>query len=173
MFALRMKQISFKNPNLWLLIAFIHLFIVTLGAFSFNPGALSYYFQASGAGADYSFFSKGVGDQIRIIFDVTGSKGEHKIVQLEKGHNRETAIRIENLFDKLDRDTSDKVNFRRVYLASLAGSVFGQNPDARDVTVKIESYSVVTMDEYRQGSRGRWVEVYSGKFEQKAKEKLL
>ncbi|WP_433935238.1 hypothetical protein AB3662_11100 [Sorangium cellulosum] len=57
---------------------------------------------------------------------------------------------------------------RRSLIASWVAKVFAKHPEAESVAVRLESYDLPSMAEYRAGKQPRWYVEYQAKFKMKA-----
>lgn len=160
-----------RRYRIWLGISLLHLTAVALGASYLGYSwagplapALDYYGALSGAGSSYGFFAPGISSQLRATFEVIDKAGHRRPVELTTGASAEADLRVGNIIDEFASDAEDPVVFQRSLSSSLAGTVFGRNPDAARVAVKLENYKPVSMVEYRAGARGRWEPLYQATF---------
>jgi hypothetical protein len=147
-------------------LAAAHLSLVVCGACSLSPlpktsvagQALRYYGVLSGADNGYGFFSPNVASTYRARFAIEGD-GPARAVELGVPVNNEVGLRAATpliLFNIAE--------LHDPMAASWAGTIFGQHPDARQVTVRVEEYDIPTLRAYRQGERPRWRPVYEALF---------
>ena len=165
-----------RRGYLWLALAAGHLVLVTLGAGSVNlrelglPGrALEEYGGLSGANSGYGFFAPGVGFQLGARFDVVDGDGVTTPASLATGTSHEADIRVGNIIDQFgtvedEDDEEAAARVRRALAASLAGKVFGRHPEAVAVVVRLETFTPVSMKDWRGGERPRWSPLYTAKF---------
>jgi hypothetical protein len=152
-------------------IALFHLGMVALGAASIDFSEetwlgkiLVFYGNFTGAGTGYGFFAPGVTGQIRARFEVIDKDGNKSMTVLEKHQTHEADLRVGNIIDQFLGDANDDKDVQRSLAASLAGTVFGRSPSAREVVVRLESFTPPSMAEYREGKRPEWVPLYSASF---------
>lgn len=162
--------------QLGLALVVIHLSLVAFGISEIEfdskkplGKAFAVYGDLTGASAGYGFFSPGVESQLRAQFDVTKADKSTRTIQLEEGMNSEAFIRtgdiIEKYYQAFDEEDSD--DMQRDLSASLAASVFGRFPTATDVRVRIDEFSTVSMNDYREGKRPEWKNLYTAHFSKK------
>jgi len=159
--------------KLWLFLALVHVVFVGLGAFNvpltdayFAP-LYRYYGRVTGASSGYAFFAPGVGSQLRATFEVYDKQGALiATVPMEKGTNREADLRIGNIIGWFWKDSSDRA-IQRSMTASWAGKIFGRYPNAAEVVVLLDEYTMPSMEEYRGGKRAQWEKYYKARFARK------
>lgn len=151
-----------------------HLLLVGLGASYVDltrlgpiGEALNLYGEATGSSHSYGFFAPGVGSQVRARFEVVDESGKNEMISLQSGASHEGDLRVGNIIDQfvhmLD-EVEEQENLRRSLAASLAGSVFGEYPKAREVVVHLDEFVPVSMADYRAGERAKWDEIYTARF---------
>lgn len=148
-----------------------HLSFVVLGALSLDPWSklgkigmiLTFYGEATGASSGYGFFAPGVGSQLRSKFFTESFNGITAEALLANPLNRESDLRLGNLVGWFWNDRADR-KIQRSLAASWAGKIFGDDPGARTVTVRLESYYLPSMKQYREGQRPDWRFFYEAKF---------
>ena len=74
--------------------------------------------------------------------------------------DRELSIRYNNLKSFLCKQ-DEQQDVRRATAGSIAGKAFAIKPSAQSVTVRTMVFMPVSMAEYREGKRGKWIEIYS------------
>lgn len=158
-------------------LAALHLVMVCLGASQLKVwewpvvgGALSYYGSLTGSGNGYGFFAPGIGDGLKAEFDIERD-GSTFIAQLEQRKNREADLRVGNILGILSRNVEDE-RTRRAVAASWAGKMFAQYPDAKSVTVRLETKGIPEMKDYQAGTRYEWAPFYRAKFVRGQKKKV-
>jgi hypothetical protein len=138
---------------------------VDLSSYGFLGQVVSYYGTLSGAGESYGFFAPGISGQLGVHFDVISKNGKISTLTLKSDTNHEADLRIGNIINHFQETESDHPeNLRRSIAASLAGSVFGHDPDAKEVVVYLDQFLPVSMEEYRKGSRPQWESLYQARF---------
>lgn len=165
-------QVEKGRYHVYLGIAVFHLSLVTLGAAKVDYGALpkigrflTFYGNLTGSNNSYGFFSPGVFDQLRARFEVIDQNGKSQFVPLESGVSHEADLRVGNIIDQLQNDfDDDKMKFQRSLSRSLVGTIFGRYPEAERVTVYLDRFDTISMDEYRKGERPKWSPVYQATF---------
>jgi hypothetical protein len=151
-----------------------HLILVALGAgsVSLSPlGALGDllegYDALSGAGSGYGFFAPGVTGQIVAHFAVLDGEGRPTDVPLATVASHEADLRLGNIVDLFSADDDDDApSVSRALAASLAGTIFGRHPEARQVVVRLEFLEPASMEESRHGGRARRSPLYEAVFAQ-------
>lgn len=159
------------KENIWIGVALFHLVLVGLGAVRLTPHPeetlgkiLSVYGWLSGSSGVYNFFAPGVGQGIRVEFDLIEPKDNKKLtVALEGKTNREAELRTANIIEFMMQTVDDEV-LRRILSASWAAKVLSRYPDKTAVTVRVETLDIPTMSEYRRGIRFDWAPLYEAKF---------
>lgn len=153
----------------------VQLILVIIGAAEIElPGnswlvrALNYYGDASGASAGYGFFAPEVTSQIRATFDIVDKNKRHIRQEWKDETNREVDLRLGDIVEQfLNGDEDEAQNLQHDLAASLSGSVFARHPDAQSVTMKLEQFVPVSMQDFRNGHRAKWTFLYSTTFEHK------
>lgn len=164
-------RVKFKSW-VWLGFALTQLLLVIVGANQWvnweklgKLGAgLSFYSDMTGASSGYGFFAPGVGSQLRAKFEVFQEGVPPQEVLLETGHSQESDLRVGNIVGWFWREDSTR-DLKRAMAASWAGKMFGRFPKADQVVVRVESYELVSMKEYREGKRPGWKPFYRATFE--------
>ena len=153
-------------------LAALHAALVVCGAsgLHFNgPGAipevLNYYSVISGAERGFGFFAPSVNSQARITFHILDRSGQISQHTLGEDASDESVLRIDNIGSKFWQilDSGNR-ELRDAFTASWAGKVFASYPEAQEVTINLETYQLVSMDEFRAGKRPEWAKVYAAKF---------
>ena len=129
----------------------LHIDVAAEGAIG---RAAAYYSQLTGASNQYGFFSEDVGSMPRATFDV---KEDGKITTdtLETGASREADFHIVLLINSI-LGVDDDEEMESAIAASMAGKIFARHPTAESVMVRVQSYRLPTMAEYRNGARPAW-----------------
>ncbi|KYF77652.1 hypothetical protein BE11_34805 [Sorangium cellulosum] len=128
--------------------------------------AVGYYGALSGASSAYSFFAPSVGPLPWATFQVRDRAGTLTTEVLETGASREADLRVKNIIG-MYWDEQDPA-MRRSLVASWVAKVFAKHPEAESVVVRLESYDLPPMAEYRAGKQPRWYVEYQAKFNMKA-----
>lgn len=157
-----------------LILALTHLVLVACGASHFyfwNFGSvgrvLDRYGILSGAGNSYPFFAPVVGTSIRAQFDLFDKNGK-KIGEddLMNGATREINLRISNIVEMIDEDITQEET-RHLLAASWVGKIFARHPEASKVTLRVETFDLPPMEEYKKGERYDWEQIYTASFAKK------
>lgn len=168
-----------KKKSFLFTVVGIHLIFVCFGATQLRPwgrwekisAVLDYYGTLSGANSGYGFFAPRVGSQLQAVFEITDSSGKSQTVSLTDGLNREASLRVRKLIDWYWNDENNK-NLQRSLAASWAGKMFARYPSSASVTVRLETYHLPSMGEYKEGKRPHWRPIYRAKFERQIKRKV-
>ncbi|WP_437589320.1 hypothetical protein [Sorangium sp. So ce1000] len=155
-------------------VAAIHLVLVlVLGVLhvrlpygSWVERTVGYYGALSGASSAYSFFAPSVGPLLWATFQVRDRAGSLTTEALETGASHEADLRVKNIVDMYWDEQDPAV--RRSLVASWAAKVFSKHPEAESVVVRLESYDLPSMAEYRAGKQPQWNVEYQAKFNLKA-----
>jgi hypothetical protein len=146
-----------------------HLGLVVMGALQIHPDgdgwlarALAVYGGLSGAESGYAFFADSITPLPRARFHVSDAGGAILIDALESGFSRETEIRILNLVTPFLNVEDPTI--QRSIAASWAGKVLARHPAAEGVLVRLETYDLPSMPEYREGKRSGWNLQYEAQF---------
>lgn len=151
--------------------AFLHLTLVTLSALyikiaDFIPGknVIDIYRKASGADSSYGFFAPAIGSKTRAVFDFVDEDGKKfENISLSSKKEREIQIRLGGLYDEFTKKDLS-ANFRKPLAASLAAAIFSKFTNAKEVTLHVEEFWPITMQEYQKGQRAHWSEYYQARF---------
>lgn len=163
-----------------LLIAFGvgHILLVACGAAGLLQGpidnpvedATRAYAKLSGADNGYGFFAPEVGAQFRTVFIMKDDAGRPWKQDLKLGRSSEANLRFTGISSQIiDMPPGP----RHRLLQSFAAMMFGRNPEARTVTVRLEIWGFdrtteiadyPTMAEYRSGVRPQWLPVLDATF---------
>lgn len=163
-----------------LLIAFGigHILLVACGAAGLMKGPINNpvsdaaraYAKLSGADNGYGFFAPNVGAQFRTVFIMQDAAGREWQQDLNIGSSSEANLRFTGISSQLV-DLPPVPRHR--LLQSFAAMMFGRNPDAKTVTVRLEIYGFdrsrdvadfPTMAEYREGVRPEWLPMLDATF---------
>ena len=152
-------------------LAMLQLVLVALGALEIelpNLGGLSkvlnIYGSATGANYSYGFFAPGIDGQLRARFQL-GTGKNARIVSLDTPSTHESALRVGNIIDQFwEPDDSDGEEVHHALLASLAGKMLSRHPEAKVISVKLERFDPVSMQQYLQGERPQWEEFYEATY---------
>lgn len=162
---------NLKMKRFWGVTAVTHLVLVALGALHvgfWNWGPLGRdldtYGLLSGAGSSYPFFAPVVGTSIRAEFDLFDASGAGVGTdRLMNGATRETNLRLSNIVEMIDEDLMNDEN-RHLLGASWAGKIFARHPTASKLTLRVETFDLPTMQEYRGGLRYDWETIYKATY---------
>lgn len=155
-----------------------HILLVACGAASLLKGptknpvedAARAYSKLSGADNGYGFFAPNVGAQFRTVFIMKDAEGREWKQDLKLGSSSEANLRFTGISSQL-ADLPPRARHR--LLMSFAAMMFGRNPEATTVTVRLELYGFdrsreetdyPTMAEYRAGVRPEWLPVLDATF---------
>jgi hypothetical protein len=142
-----------------LIVGVAHLGLVAVGALKVHFGdgwgsrTIAVYAALSGAENFYTFFTPGVGTQIRPIFEVKERSGDVITDVLKKPESSEVDLRVGDLYGVFWWEDEE---LHHTLLASWAGTMFTRHPGAEEVVVCVEACDVPSMEEYRDGDRPAW-----------------
>jgi hypothetical protein len=163
-----------RRALLYSVLAGAHLALVCCGAFSWPvetiPGVgrfLGFYSRNSLASTSYGFFAHSFGGALRVSYSLSVTSEPPRKMYFDTDSNPEASLRMSVLLAVLLKKSTDPIEFQRIVLASLAGSVLESRPDASGVRIEVESFNVPTMAEYRAGMRGEWVNRYRADFQKR------
>ncbi len=145
--------------------------IQLLPATTFPGKLLRIYTGISGADNTYAFFAPGVRHQERVTFTLTDETGRTWQDDLNYGKSHEANLRLGSTANVL-RGVDDETAFH--FMRSMADTMFSRNPQAKTIKVQVQAYGIKlaqegmqvpqvdfpTMDEYRQGKRPEWIDLY-------------
>ncbi|MBZ4375193.1 hypothetical protein [Corallococcus sp. AS-1-6] len=148
-------------------LAVLHLMLVTCGAlhirlFQAPTGTNAWvrgYAHWTGAASRFSFFAPGVSPAVRVSFDVEHPDGEHEQDDFQFD-NDALNVRVYAMLLRFDLNNGQDAMAR-----AWAATMFGQHPEARAVTVRMELLEVPTMEAHRDGAPLVWTETYKAVFE--------
>lgn len=176
-FTERIVKIRQISRQMWLkfavFIALGHLLLVAIGAAELElpsgtwwSRAIDIYGEISGSSSGYGFFSPGVTSQIRASFDIVEKDSTRLTQELKDQSNREVDLRLGDIVEQFlgDEDRQDPMGFQRQLSASLSGAVFAHHEGAKSVTIRLEKFTPVSMEDFRNGMRGQWTPLYSAEF---------
>lgn len=136
----------------------VHVAIVASGAAGIRfahstlPGTLLEIYGAySGADNSYGFFAPGVAAEWRAAFDLYDPATNRWTTRLRTPGNREVALLDSTINGHFARD-----DLRESLAASWAAAAMAEAPSAAAIVVRAEAFLVPTMEDYRDGARGRW-----------------
>ncbi|RKH64885.1 hypothetical protein [Corallococcus aberystwythensis] len=150
-------------------LAAAHLLLAACGALhvpftrvsaTLRPWMLAYA-HWTGASSGFSFFAPGVSPATRVSFDLEGASGEwlHDDFQSD---NSSVNVRMHSMTLRFGIPES-----RDSLARAWAAAMFGRHPDARSVTVRVESLQLPSMEAHLRGSRPLWAEDYRAVFERR------
>src|SRR5262245_49008696 len=121
-----------------------HLIVVALGATGVSPRllglpgqAIDVYMALTGAGHRFGFFAPEVTSQPWASFEVIDGEGKTTTTSLETGSSHEADLRVGDIIDVFGSLGDDAEGLRHDLAASLAGTILGRHPDAREVVVRL------------------------------------
>ena len=146
-----------------LLLSQFNLSLVPLGSIE---NFLHFYGLVTGSGTNYGFFSPGIGGQLKAQFEITDSNNHKYFTPLQPQTTHEVDLRISNIIDQFAYNSNLPIekNFKRSLAASLAGTIFGEHSNAKQVRVMLEEYNPVSIQEYVEGERAQWNPIYQATF---------
>lgn len=163
--------------RLWMGIALLHLFLVTLGAGGVQltlPGLagpmMDLYNRVTGAGFGYAFFTPGIYNQMVARFEVIDNAGRARKVALVTGVNKEADLRVISVLDQFafpladGRRPAEVAAIRRSLSASLARNFFRRYPDTREVVVHLDDYEPVSREDYLKGGKPKVTSLYRAQY---------
>ncbi|WP_404365167.1 hypothetical protein ACIHQR_33190 [Corallococcus coralloides] len=115
----------------------------------------------TGSSSGFSFFAPGVSPAVRVSFDLEGASGE-KLHDDFRSDNGAVNVRIHSMNLRFNLEDS-----RDALARAWAAAMFGRHPDARSVTVRVESLRLPGMEEHLRGSRPFWMEAYRAEFQRR------
>lgn len=156
---------------IWLMLGIVHLGLVAFGAGHLTfwgmgkAGSwLQSYGEFTGSGRSYTFFAPGVADSVRAEFEMYGEDGELVATDyLEPGTTREANLRVINIIETLQNDLDDN-RYRQLLAMSWAGKMFARHPSAASAVLKVETFDMPSMKEFREGLRYDWEPIYQARF---------
>jgi hypothetical protein len=108
-----------------------------------------------------------VSGQLIAHFDALDGDGRWADVSLATGSSHEADLRVGNIIDQFWVE-EDAPGAERALAASLAGTIFGRHPEAREVAVRLEYFEPASMEAYRLGDRPRPSPLYEARFARRA-----
>lgn len=113
----------------------------------------------TGAGSRFNFFAPGINSSVRATFALKGDSGEpiRDDFQSDSGAmNLRAYCMVLRFGMKAQQDELAR---------AWAATMFGRHPEARTVTVSLERLRLPTMEQYQEGQRPAWTELYRADFE--------
>jgi len=168
----RNLEILKKSKHILLALALLHLVFVCFSAAYMHLSSkiplyslLKFYGKASGADSSYGFFAPSIGSKVRGVFDVIDRNGKvTPNIQLSPEMNREENIRLGGIFEEFTGDEIEDETFRHSLGASLAAVIFSRFVEAERVVIHIEEFVQVSMEDFRNGKRSFWDNIYDATF---------
>lgn len=161
------KQILKKFIYLFLV---LHFTLVITGSQErkiFTEGKLSMiedvYSDMTGANSGFKFFAPNVGSDPRVVFEIYHKDGKVTERFMHTGRNREAELRWRGMISQF-WDEADNEKMRRALTASWSGKIFARYPDSKEIVVKVQSYFLPTMEEWRKGRKPYWEDYYKVKY---------
>ena len=150
-------------------LAVLHLLMVARGALHVpilpltdtGKGWAQAYGHWTGSSSGFSFFAPGVSPAVRVSFDLEGPSGE-RLHDDFRSDNGAVNVRIHSMNLRFNLEDS-----RDALARAWAAAMFGRHPDARSVTVRVESLQLPGMEAHVQGSRPLWTEAYRAEFQRR------
>jgi hypothetical protein len=145
-----------------------HLGLVCAGALHADPGgagavgrAAAYYSQLSGADNRYGFFAPKFEMTPLAMFEVNeGDQSTTEVLETEASRDADFRVRLTVGNALFDEDGE----WQRAMAASLAGKMFARHPTADSVVLRVLTYALPTMAEYRRGVSPGWDLAYEDTF---------
>ncbi|NPC75528.1 MULTISPECIES: hypothetical protein [Corallococcus] len=150
-------------------LAVLHLLMVARGALHVpllpltdtgRPWAQAYG-HWTGSSSGFSFFAPGVSPAVRVSFDLEGASGE-QLHDDFRSDNGAVSVRIHSMNLRFSLEES-----RDALARAWAAAMFGRHPDAKAVTVRVESLQLPSMEGHMQGSQPLWTEAYRAEFQRR------
>lgn len=153
--------------RLVLALALAHLVVVVCSVTKLRsrhvdgPGGrlLQAYAAWTGAGSRFNFFAPGINASVRVAFDMRTDSGE-RIRDDFQSDSEAMSLRAYCMVLRFGLKTEQDELAR-----AWAATMFGRYPEARTVTVSLEQLHLPTMEQYQEGERPTWKELYRAEFE--------
>ncbi|MCY1035528.1 hypothetical protein OV207_29075 [Corallococcus sp. BB11-1] len=152
-------------------LAALHMLLVACGALripvvtsapdAVRPWAKGYT-HWTGASSGYSFFAPGVSPAVRVSFELEHPSGERLRDDFEFDDSA-VNVRIHSMLLRFGIEKS-----RDALARAWAATMFGRHPEARSVTVRVDTLHIPRMGEHHDGERPFWSEGYRAVFERRA-----
>jgi len=162
-----------SKQTLWLLVVLFHLLLVAIGALmlqfpSGNSLAKMFhgYGKLTGASQGYNYFAPEITSELRARFEIEHANGKVDEGALSPGATREAQLRLNNIIGELGGMVGDE-KARQALAARWAARIFQRSPDARTVTVVLESFRLPSLQEFKDRSQTGWELFYRGTFARK------
>lgn len=116
------------------------------------------YGQWTGASSQYSFFAPTITQSMRVSFDVKLDSGDvvHDSLQFENEAMKLRVYAMALRFNGYFGQDKHRDNMARAWAAAM----FGHHPDARAMTIRVDSQVLPSMEQYASGERGQWLNRY-------------
>jgi len=157
----------------WLLVVIFHLFLVAIGALmlQFPPEStianlFNGYGKLTGASQGFNYFAPEITSELRARFEIARANGKVDEESLSPGATREAQLRLNTIIGELGGRVGDE-KARQALAARWAARIFQRNPDARTVTVVLESFRLPSLQEFKDRSQTGWDLFYRGTFAHK------
>ena len=164
-----MQPSSLVTPRhkLAMALAAVHLLLVVCSVTKLrtrhadNPWGrvLQAYAAWTGAGSRFNFFAPGINSSVRVAFDVKQDSGA-LIRDDFQSDDDAMSLRAYCMVLRFGMRTSQDELAR-----AWAATMFGRHPEAHTVTVSLEQLRLPTMEQYQEGQRPAWTELYRADFE--------
>jgi hypothetical protein len=115
--------------------------------------AVAEYGALSGAESQYAYFSPGVDEQLRLVFEMTEGSGHVRTDVLSSEVNAEVDLRVANLVSLLWWPDE---GLQRALETSWATAMFERHPSAKRVAMEVQVYDLPSMEGMRMGRRPVW-----------------
>ncbi|NPC52427.1 hypothetical protein HPC50_35785 [Corallococcus exiguus] len=115
----------------------------------------------TGSSSGFSFFAPGISPAVRVSFDLEGASGEPMHDDF-RSDNGAVNVRIQSMNLRFSLEES-----RDALARAWAAAMFGRHPDARTVTVRVESLRLPSMEGHQQGAQPLWTEAYRAEFQRR------
>lgn len=150
-----------------------HLILAGLGAtlIQFPPDSsfgkfFATYGRLTGASQGYNYFAPEIGSELRARFEIKSNDGTVREEFLVPGATREAQLHLSSVVGELGEAVSEQ-KARQSVTAVWAAKVFQRHPEAKTVTVVVESFRLPSLIDYAQGERTGWDLFYRGTFARK------
>ncbi len=160
-----------SKQKIWLSLAVVQLGLAVCGAAHFpwwKLGGVGRWIQQygvfTGSSSVFNFFAPSVGQSTRAEFDLYDKNDRFLATDhLPVGPSHEANLRAVNIVEFITNDLEDN-NSRHLLSASWVAKMFARHPEASFIVLRVETFDVPYMEDYRRGERSTWQTVYRAKF---------
>lgn len=130
--------------------------------------ALTTYLHLAGIEVGYGYFAPNVPGTYRLVFELHYPDRRVEY-QLPAVNSAAAGLRVVSLLDQIGRTKHDRL--REILIRMLAESVWSEHPDVKAIRAVLESVTLPSISEFKQGKRASYQVLYTYDFSLRDEEK--